>query len=72
MAIEGRVTITRERWREIWLDPAGREVSGEQLAKLRAELASFPPPQPRGERPWRLRFQGYQPEPVLDARAADG
>jgi len=65
VAIEGRVTITRERWREIWLDPAGREVSGEQLATLRADLASFPPPQRRGERPWRLRFRGYQPEPVL-------
>jgi len=64
LAIQGRVTITRERWREIWLDPAGREVSGEKLAKLRAEWASFPPPQPPGGRPWRLHFQGYQPEPV--------
>ena len=64
VAIEGQVTITRERWREIWLDPAGREVSGEGLAKLRAELVSFPPPQRRGERPWRLRFQGYEPELV--------
>ena len=64
VAIEGQVTITRERWREIWLDPAGREVSGEPLAKLRAELASFPPPHRRGERPWRLHFQGYEPELV--------
>ncbi len=65
VAIDGRMTVTRERWREIWLDPAGREVSGEPLAKLRAELASFPPPQHRGEPPWRLRYRGYQPEPVL-------
>jgi hypothetical protein len=59
------VTITRERWREIWLDPAGREVSGDELARLRAELASFPPPQRRGEPPWRLHFRGYEPETVL-------
>jgi len=72
VAIEGQVTITRERWREIWLDPAGHEVSGEQLAKLRAELASFPPPQPRGERPWRLRFRGYEPEPVLSREMRTG
>ncbi len=64
VAIEGQVTITRERWREIWLNPAGRKVSGEPLAKLRAELASFPPTHRRGERPWRLHFQGYEPELV--------
>ncbi len=72
VAIEGRVTITRERWREIWLDPAGREVSGEELAKLRSELASFPPPQRRNQPPWRLRFQGYEPEPVLSRELRTG
>ena len=65
VAIEGAVTITRERWREIWLDPSGRQVSGDELAKLRAELMSFPPPHRRGERPWRLHTRGYQPEVVL-------
>ena len=72
VAIQGRVTVTRERWREIWLDPAGREVSGEPLAKLRAELASFPPQQRRDEPPWRLRFRGYQPEPVLTRELRTG
>jgi uncharacterized protein YfaS (alpha-2-macroglobulin family) len=72
VAIEGRVTITRERWREIWLDPTGREVSGERLAKLRAELASFPPLHRRGERPWRLRSRGYEPDPVLTRELRTG
>jgi len=72
VAIEGRVTITRERWREIWIDPAGREVSGEKLAKLRAEPVRFPPPHRRGEPPWRLRFRGYQPEPVLTRETRTG
>ena len=61
VAIEGEVTITRERWREIWLDPTGREVSGDELEGLRAELISFPPPQRRGEPPWRLHFRGGAP-----------
>jgi len=65
VAIDGVVTITRERWREIWLDPSGREVSDDELAKLRAELVSFPPPRRRGEPPWRLHTRGYQPEVVL-------
>jgi uncharacterized protein YfaS (alpha-2-macroglobulin family) len=72
VAIEGQVTVTRERWREIWLDPAGQEVSGEPLAKLRAELTSFPPPRRRDEPPWRLRFRGYQPEPVLTRELRTG
>jgi hypothetical protein len=72
VSIEGRVVVTRERWREVWLDPAGREVSGAELEKLRAELASFPPPARRGELPWRLRHQGYEPETVLTQELRTG
>ena len=29
---EGTVKVTRDYWWEIWLDPTGREVKGEELA----------------------------------------
>ena len=30
---EGRVKVTRDYWYEIWLDPEGREVQGEELSR---------------------------------------
>ncbi|HKS10201.1 MAG TPA: alpha-2-macroglobulin family protein, partial [Pyrinomonadaceae bacterium] len=60
---EGTVKVTRDYWWEIWLDPRGREVQGEELQKLR-ERGDFPPTQQRGQRPWRLKFRGYQHEDV--------
>ena len=59
---EGRVTITRDRWVEVWVDPRGREVAGESLDKLRARTGLFPPPDDSG---WRLKSQGYESEVVL-------
>jgi len=59
----GQVQINRlYRW-EIWTDPAGREVQGEELRRLRA----------RGEVPsepnalWKRRFSGYKEESILSA-----
>ncbi|HEY0730059.1 MAG TPA: alpha-2-macroglobulin family protein, partial [Pyrinomonadaceae bacterium] len=60
---EGTVKITRDYWWEIWIDPRGREVQGEELRQLR-ERGDFPPVQQRGQRPWRLKFRGYQSEDV--------
>ena len=37
MTTEGTVKVTRDYWWEIWLDPNGREVKGEELRLLRAE-----------------------------------
>ncbi|HSE25445.1 MAG TPA: alpha-2-macroglobulin family protein [Pyrinomonadaceae bacterium] len=59
----GQVQINRlYRW-EIWIDPTGREVQGEELQRLRA----------RGEVPsepnalWKRRFSGYKEESILSA-----
>ncbi|HEX5889351.1 MAG TPA: alpha-2-macroglobulin family protein, partial [Pyrinomonadaceae bacterium] len=60
---EGTVKVTRDYWWEIWIDPRGREVQGEELRQLR-ERGDFPPVQQRGQRPWRLKFRGYQSEAV--------
>ena len=32
---EGQIKVTRDYWYEIWLDPNGREVKGDELKRLR-------------------------------------
>jgi alpha-2-macroglobulin len=64
---EGTVHVTRELWYEIWIDPNGKEVQGEQLKRLlRRDKTIFPPPpaQPGGPG-WKLKFRGYQHDDVL-------
>jgi uncharacterized protein YfaS (alpha-2-macroglobulin family) len=61
---EGTVKITRDFWWEIWIDPRGREVQGEELRRLRERGDAFPPERQRGQRPWRLKFRGYQHEDI--------
>ncbi|HEX3083822.1 MAG TPA: MG2 domain-containing protein, partial [Pyrinomonadaceae bacterium] len=60
---EGTVKITRDFWYEIWLDPTGREVKGEELRLLRQK--AFPPAPAKGQKPWTLKFRGYQHDDVL-------
>nr|MDQ2938190.1 MG2 domain-containing protein [Acidobacteriota bacterium] len=66
---EGIVKITRDYWWEVWVDPSGREVKGEDLRllreKLEAKSASFPPPVTRGQKPWQIKFRGYQHDDIL-------
>jgi uncharacterized protein YfaS (alpha-2-macroglobulin family) len=57
-AATGALTISRLRWTEVWRDPQGREVSGEELEKLK--LGVFPPT----EFGWRLVKQEYSREEV--------
>lgn len=64
--VEGTIKVTREYWEEIWLDPNGREVKGEELRTLREKSVRFPPRPPDLEgTPWRLKFRGYQHEEIL-------
>src|SRR6185436_6115985 len=58
---EGTVKITREFWWEIWVDPNGREVKGEELRALRERNPVFPPNNSRG---WKLKFRGYQHDDI--------
>jgi uncharacterized protein YfaS (alpha-2-macroglobulin family) len=59
----GTVKVTRDFWYEIWLDPSGREVKGEELRLLRQK--AFPPAPAKGQKPWTLKFRGYQHDDVL-------
>ena len=63
---EGTVKVTRDYWWEVWIDPRGREVQGAELRQLqRAVRMCFLPSSSRGQRPWRLKFRGYQHEDIL-------
>src|SRR4030095_6476688 len=67
--VEGTVNVTRERWVEIWIDPAGQEVTGAALNQLKSRERIFPPPPPTNNLPpWRLKFQGYESEQILTTR----
>ena len=61
----GTVKVTRDYWWEVWLDPSGREVKGDELRLLRAKPAAFPPVVTKGQKPWRLKFRGYQHDDIL-------
>ena len=63
---EGSVKITRDYWYEVWLDPSGREVKGEELRLLREKSGTFPPSVKTsgGQQPWRLKFRGYQHDDI--------
>ena len=62
---EGTVKVTRDYWWEIWIDPRGREVQGAELRELQQRSGQFPPLVNRGQRPWRLKFRGYQHDDIL-------
>jgi hypothetical protein len=63
---EGQLKVTRDYWYEIWIDPQGREVKGEELRLLRARHGMFPPAPKAGARTgWRLKFRGYEYDDIL-------
>ena len=37
LQVEGKVKITRDWWEEVWVDPSGREVTGQELARLKRQ-----------------------------------
>jgi uncharacterized protein YfaS (alpha-2-macroglobulin family) len=61
---EGTVKVTRDYWWEIWIDPRGREVKGEELRQLRERSDVFPPITQKGQGRWRLKFRGYQRDEI--------
>jgi uncharacterized protein YfaS (alpha-2-macroglobulin family) len=63
---DGIVKVTRDYWYEIWLDPNGKEVKGDELKQLRQRNLIFPPPPARpDDRAWRLKFRGYEHDEIL-------
>jgi uncharacterized protein YfaS (alpha-2-macroglobulin family) len=62
---EGTVKVTRDYWWEVWLDPSGREVKGNELRLLQNRGEVFPPAVTKKQKPWRLKFRGYQHDDIL-------
>ena len=62
---EGSVKITRDYWYEIWIDPNGREIKGKEIDEIRDRIGTFPPPPPVPDKPWRLKFRGYEHNEIL-------
>lgn len=60
---EGRINVTRNYWHEIWISPAGKEVKGDELRRLRERRSDITEAQP--EKGWRLKFRGYEREEIL-------
>ena len=59
----GKVQVSRLYMWEIWTDPKGREVQGEELRRLRAsgEIPTTP------NAMWKRRFYGYKEESILNS-----
>ncbi|TDJ74920.1 MAG: alpha-2-macroglobulin [Planctomycetota bacterium] len=66
VARSGVVRLQRARWVEIWMDPAGREVMGPELARHRWGRAPFPPPG------WIQRRAEYVYETVAESAVTTG
>ena len=62
---EGTVKITRDYWFEVWLDPKGKEIKGDELRRLQSHSLVFPPPVKTNDRPWQLKFRGYEHDEIL-------
>ncbi len=61
----GAVEVYRDEWREIWITPDGREVTGAELAAEQARHRYFPPLPEPGRIGWRLKHRGYTSEKIL-------
>jgi hypothetical protein len=64
VATEGTVKVTRDYWWEIWVDPSGREIKGDELRALQQKSVVFPPLVTQGRRQWQLKFRGYQHDDI--------
>lgn len=65
VAAEGNLRVTREQWKEVWLDPMGREITGQELRNIQSQYDYFPPRPKVGQHPWLKKFRGYQSEEIL-------
>jgi len=68
----GEVTLTRKIWWEVWLDSAGREISGDALKQKRAETSVWPPRVDPGMKEWTLKSQGYRSDLISTHSVATG
>jgi hypothetical protein len=61
---EGHIKVTRDYWYEVWINPEGKEVKGEELRRLRERFRNDS--NALSQKGWRLKFRGYEHEDVLE------
>lgn len=67
---EGKAQLVEKKWLEVWLDPAGRIVSGADLLAVRSSLGLQPTR--NLPNPWRRLHAGYTEDPVATSKVAAG
>ncbi len=72
VAVEGTVTITRDYWTEVWIDPKGKEVRGDDLRKLKEKYPNFPPPTKANEKKWQIKSEGYEHDKISEQTYTTG
>ncbi len=68
--VRGRLKVERLAWEEIWIDPRGRQLSGEDFSALRSKRGFFS--FGSGSRNYRLLRRGYQVEEIEEVELATG
>lgn len=58
VSVEGKVTVYRDFWREVWVAPDGKEASGAALELAMRTEKDF-------HATWRVKFRGYEHDEVL-------
>jgi hypothetical protein len=70
----GEVKVTRDFYEEVWLDPAGKEVKGDELRRLREQYSAqnrpFPPLPEKDKTGWTLKFSDYRHEEISTQKLA--
>lgn len=67
VAATGRAKVTQHKWVEVWVGPAGNELRGAALTRLRAQHDVWPPVVEPPIRPWHRKFRGYEEEVIVIA-----
>lgn len=72
--VTGRIEVKRKYWVEKWRNPQGKIIEGAELEawKDRVGRTNFPPAQEVGQKPWRLKMNGYEYEDVLSEKVSTG
>lgn len=68
VSVSGQVRITRDRWVELWLNPAGKTVAADAWRKEHPRGPAAPWVGDKPELGWQVKFQGYEHEDVLTSK----
>lgn len=68
VSVAGLVKVTRDRWVELWLSPAGKTVDADAWRKEHPRGPAMPWIGDKPELGWQVKFQGYEHEDILTTK----